>query len=350
LSTAVLLYTMRCNISCAHCSVFSGPDKHGSMELEQALDFVDGLAATPNIRYIDISGGEPMLRPNDIIAVIKRIKSLGKEVRVTSNGFWASTPQRAEVTLKKLKDAGLDAIGLSLDKWHLEFLPAGLAQNFIRACRLVGFPPIISCVVRGNPLESNGGAPQDLQALLDYYGLSHERATDLQAWGAYMESIDESSRKSFLEETIQNRLLVNWQYLSGDGRAAQLLKDEVVWTPLEETPEQSCPVAGLMPTIDQNGNLFPCCAPWVNHKNRAYAQVDSANMQASIASMRDRPALKVIREFGPRRVIKGLVEMGYTFPACNSGICNLCSQMLDRADLLEMDVAATLSVCSPDQS
>lgn len=340
MSTAVLLYTMRCNIACAHCSVLSSPDRRGAMALDQALALVDGLAAAPGVRYIDISGGEPMLHPDEVIAVIRRIKGHGKEVRLTTNGFWAATQRRAEAMLRRLKEAGLDAVGLSLDKWHLDFLPAGLARNFVDACRTVGFPPLVSCVVRGDPTDPRSGAPDDLKTLLDYYGLSRERATDLQAWGAQMDRLSGPDKSQFLAETVRTRLLVNWQYLAGEGRAAALLRDETVWTPLEQTPEEPCPIAGKMPTIDRHGNLFPCCAPWVNHKSRAYARVDGASVGPALATMRDRPALEIIRRFGPKRLMVALMARGHRFPACNSGICNQCGQMLTAVDLDEMDRAA----------
>ncbi len=340
MTTSVLLYTMRCNIACAHCSVNSGPKRQGAMNLDEALALVDGLAAQPHIRFIDISGGEPMLHPKEIEAVIRRVKSHGKGVRLTSNGFWASTPKRAEAVLRRLKEAGLDSIGLSLDKWHLEFLPANLARCFVDACRIVGFPPLVSCVVRGSANDAATGAPQELKSLLDYYGLAAERATDLNDWGAYMDSLSESERSAFLEETIQKRLLVNWQFLTGEGRAAARLMSEVDTALLSQTPQTPCPVAGRMPTIDQAGRLFPCCAPWVNYADRAFAKVSGATVGAEVAAMETRPSLQVIRRWGPKRLMLELMARGHSFPERNSGICNLCGQMLEQVDLSTLDAAA----------
>lgn len=342
MTTSVLLYTMRCNIACAHCSVNSGPDRSGAMDHDTALALVDGLAAQPQIRFIDISGGEPMLHPDEIEAIIRRVKSHGKGIRLTSNGFWASTPKRAEAMLRRLKQAGLDSVGLSLDKWHLEFLPANLARHFIDACRLVGFPPLVSCVLRGSAAEaaSGNGAPLELRSLLDYYGLAGERATDLNSWGDHMESLDEVARTDFLKETIAERLLVNWQFLTGEGRAAARLRSEIASTPLSETPMTPCPVAGRMPTIDQAGRLFPCCAPWVNYTNRAYAKVTGATVGRAVAEMEQRPALRVIRRWGPKRLMLELLARGHSFPQQNSGICNLCGHMLKSVDLDTLDAAA----------
>jgi hypothetical protein len=340
MNTSVLLYTMRCNIACAHCSVNSGPGRRGHMELERACAYVDELSGMPEIQFIDISGGEPMLHPVEILALIQHIKLCGKSVRLTTNGFWAATPQRAEEMLHRLKDAGLDAVGLSLDKWHLEFLPAGIARNFVDAARTVGFPPLVSCVVQGTSANARPGAPEDLRLLLDYYGLGQERATDLTEWGRHMDRLDPSARADFFAQTVRDRLLVNWQYLSGEGRAAEKLRDEVVWLPLAETPRERCGIAGRMPTLDHEGRLFPCCAPWVNKPDRAYARVAPADLPDAIRQMEQRPALAVIRRWGPKRLMLALMARGHRFPTHNSGICNLCSQMLESADLAELDLAA----------
>ncbi|SOC03435.1 radical SAM protein [Rhodobacter maris] len=339
MSTAVLLYTMRCNIACAHCSVHSGPGRRGEMDLERARAYVDQLAAMPEIRFIDISGGEPMLHPQEVTALIEHIKRRGKSVRLTTNGFWAATPRRAEEMLRHLKAAGLDAVGLSLDKWHLDYLPASIARNYVDAARVVGFAPLVSCVVRGDCADPRAGAPEDLRVLLDFYGLGEERATDLNDWGRYMDSLAPEARAEFLAETIRERLLVNWQYLTGEGRAAEKLHKEVVWRPLSATPEERCSVAGRMPTVDQDGRLFPCCAPWVNHPERAYAAPPGRLGQA-IHEMEARPALRVIRQWGPKRLMLALIARGHSFPRDNSGICNLCGQMLATADLEELDRAA----------
>ena len=349
MTTAVLLYTMRCNIACAHCSVASGPDRIGRMERDDALALVDSLGRMRQVRYIDISGGEPLLHPDEICEIIQRIKGHGKQVRVTTNGYWASAPGRAETMLRRLKAAGLDGVGLSLDKWHLDFLPAKIARHFVDACRVVGFPPLVSCVVRG-PRRTlvDGSAPQDLRTLLDFYGLGQERATDLHAWGMHLDKLTDDQREDFVQETVRTRLLVNWQYLTGEGRAAEALSHEVERELTDDTPEEACPIAGHMPTIDQEGRLFPCCAPWVNHTDRAYARVRPETAQAEIERMASRPALRVIRRYGPKRLMTSLQRRGLDFPADNSGICNLCGQMLKRANLEELDAAATDVICESE--
>ena len=79
---------------------------------------------------------------------------------------------------------------------------------------------------------------------------------------------------------------------------------------------------------------------WVNHRARAYARVSPETVDAEIARMENRPALKVIRCYGSKRLLLSLQRRGMTFPVENSGICNLCGQMLERASLEELNEAA----------
>jgi hypothetical protein len=95
-----------------------------------------------------------------------------------------------------------------------------------------------------------------------------------------------------------------------------------------------------MPTIDHAGWVFPCCALRVNHPGRAYANVTSDTLSRDIRAMQARPALKVPRRWGSKRLMGALMARGHVFRACNSGIRNQCGQMLGRVDLAEMDRAA----------
>jgi hypothetical protein len=244
MTTAVPLYTMRCKIACAHCSVNFGPGRRGAMAPDVARAGVDALATMPDVRYIDLSGGEPLLHPDEIMDLIGRIKAQVKSARLTTNGFWAASPQRGAKMLRRLKAAGLDAVGLSLDKWHLDFPPAGVARHFSDAARATGFAPLVSCVVGGSFADPRPGASEELTALLDYCVLSRKRATDLLAWERHMDGLDPAAKEAFLADIIRGRLLVNWQYLTGEGRAAEMPRHETDWRTPDATPDEHCGIAG----------------------------------------------------------------------------------------------------------
>src|SRR5262245_13009048 len=141
MDTAVLLYTMNCNIDCAHCSVDSHRHRPERMTLDQARALVRGLCDVPDIKFIDITGGEPLLYPKEIKELAKLAKEQGKQVRVVSNGFWAASVERAEKVIREMRDAGVESIGISIDEWHLKHLRPAMIHNYIAGCRRGGMQP-----------------------------------------------------------------------------------------------------------------------------------------------------------------------------------------------------------------
>ena len=72
------------------------------MDLALALSLVESLAKVADIQYIDLSGGEPLLHPDDVCEIVRHVKACGKQSRLTTNGYWASSPSRAEAMLRSL--------------------------------------------------------------------------------------------------------------------------------------------------------------------------------------------------------------------------------------------------------
>jgi hypothetical protein len=336
MNVAVLLYTIRCNIACAHCSVNAGPGRKKKMSLSRAYELVDGLTTLSNIEFIDISGGEVTLFLNEILQLAGYIRDHGKKVRITTNGFWARSPKRAVSHLQQMKDAGVDDVGLSIDSWHFDHLPPDIATNYVVACRELGIQPLVSCVL---PVSAEmvppGKAPIELREILELYGLGNERATDMETWHAYRENLKGEARAAFDAESLEERLLVNWQSLAAEGRARELA-DLVPTRSMSESPMQRCSAAGLMPTFDQEGRLFPCCSPWVNHPDHAFGPVDRESLQHAVRFMASSAVMRVMRQYGPKALIVALERRGMQFPQQFAGMCNLCGMLLERLTLTEL--------------
>jgi len=336
MTVAVLLYTMRCNIACAHCSVYSGPKRTEKMTLDQAYELVNALSALPDIEFIDISGGEVTLYMDEVLQVAAYIRERGKLVRITTNGFWARTPNSSVSSLRQMKDAGINEVGLSVDRWHLESLPAEIAFNYVTACRELRMQPYISCVL---PVDSiaipEGKAPIELRELLVQCGLGNERATDMRTWYQHLDTLKGEARASFIEESLDVRLLVNWNPLATEGRAKEL-SNIAPSRKLTEYSMERCTAAGRMPTVDHNSRLFPCCSPWVNHPEHAFGSVDRASLPHAINSMASSAVMRVIRCYGPQMLVEALKKRGEQVPEHFSGICNLCGLLLDKLTMPEL--------------
>ncbi|MET9346983.1 radical SAM protein [Streptomyces termitum] len=79
--------TFRCNSLCGYCNVWQDDKFKGYEELtlEQGRLILDELHAL-GVRYVDFTGGEPVLHPH-VDGIVQYAKKLGMTVEITSNGI-----------------------------------------------------------------------------------------------------------------------------------------------------------------------------------------------------------------------------------------------------------------------
>jgi radical SAM protein with 4Fe4S-binding SPASM domain len=135
--------TRRCNLRCAHCYLDAGTRRSGG-PAELGTDEVKGLlqriAELSDETMVVLTGGEPMMRP-DIFAIAEAAARLGLMVVVGTNGTLLN-----ERRVAKLMDAGVRAVGISLDSldpaYHDGFrgMPGAWEKALagIDACRRAG--------------------------------------------------------------------------------------------------------------------------------------------------------------------------------------------------------------------
>lgn len=116
-----IMVTRRCNMACAHCSVESNPRvADPDPTLEELLDRVRQAAAA-GVGSILVTGGEPMIRRPEVLAVLEESRAACMKNSMTTNGFWGRTPDGSREVLDALLKAGLDALTVSYDRYHAEF-------------------------------------------------------------------------------------------------------------------------------------------------------------------------------------------------------------------------------------
>lgn len=141
-----LILTERCNISCRHCWFSSGPEKGREMSLSEAEAYIDQAREIPSVRYISFTGGEPLLLPERLVKLVRYASERGLHTECVTNSFWASTESSAERMLRRLRDAGLEVINLSVDDFHQSHIPFERVLNGYRAARRLGLKVVIMCV------------------------------------------------------------------------------------------------------------------------------------------------------------------------------------------------------------
>lgn len=101
--------TLKCNLKCAHCYINASSKAPSSMlSTEEAKKLIDQIAEISRPLLI-LSGGEPLLR-EDIFEIIRYGKEKGFKIGLGSNGILID-----DGTARKLKEAGVDTVSISLD-------------------------------------------------------------------------------------------------------------------------------------------------------------------------------------------------------------------------------------------
>ncbi len=84
--------TYACNLACAHCLSSSGRRDPAELSTEEAAGLIDEMAAL-KIFYVNIGGGEPMIR-GDFFELVEHATASGVGVKFSTNGT-RLTPERA---------------------------------------------------------------------------------------------------------------------------------------------------------------------------------------------------------------------------------------------------------------
>ncbi len=100
--------TNRCNLRCRHCCFDSGNTRMDELGFEDLQKVLRDAKEAGAWRF-DMTGGEALLR-KDAFDIIKYGKERGYRIELLSNGLLLS-----QNTVDRLKEIGLDAVGISLD-------------------------------------------------------------------------------------------------------------------------------------------------------------------------------------------------------------------------------------------
>lgn len=280
-----LMVTRRCDMACSHCSVASGP--HIKDEpTEESLLHVLQEAAAAGVRVVTLTGGEPMLREEVLLRLLRECRKLGLGSRVVSDGFWGKTPADARNRLQALRKAGLGLLTLSHDRYHGAFQDHHPVLNIARAAEDLLFRIDIHLV--------RGADDSDLARLVEpFQGLKHVRLRfyDLQPVG-------------------RARLLTGETFRGEVGGFCS-----------------SC----AFPAVTDDGRLLACNGPAYFSRPGSPLQVGSMK-DSPLRILLERhwsdPVLDTIRTFGPARLRDELSRIPgfeqFPFKDRYSGMCDVC--------------------------
>ncbi|MGD0495687.1 MAG: radical SAM protein [Candidatus Bathyarchaeia archaeon] len=129
-----LALTTRCNSQCVYCQADAGPWRNEVMDVRDAHNYLTEAVKVADLKSFMVFGGEPMLYPTAAIAIFKKAQQLKiPSIDMLTNGIWGRDKETAERLAKKLKNAGLNTLGISVDAFHLEHIPLEYPRNAAQA-------------------------------------------------------------------------------------------------------------------------------------------------------------------------------------------------------------------------
>ena len=134
-----IMANYRCNAACRHCLYACSPRRGGGYITAENARKACALLAEAGCRSLHIGGGEPFLDFDGLLGLVREIKRAGISLSfIETNAFWAASEDRVKARLDALAAAGVDALCISLDPFHAEFVPVGRPLFLAEMCGRAG--------------------------------------------------------------------------------------------------------------------------------------------------------------------------------------------------------------------
>ena len=130
-----------CTGRCKHCSEGEHTLCGECIDPQIASDAVRKIAKEYDIKTVMTFGGEPLLYPETVYAIMDAAKRLNIEKRqVITNGYFSKDPERVEKVAKMLAECGVNDLLLSVDAFHQETIPLEAVKSFAYEVKRCGVP------------------------------------------------------------------------------------------------------------------------------------------------------------------------------------------------------------------
>ncbi len=124
-----------CTAACRHCMFASSPDcPHEFMTADMA-EKLASLLAEAGTTSVHIGGGEPFLHFPSLCITIEALHRYGIGIDyIETNGFWAAKEEFVRDRLRTLREMGVDTVMVSVDPFHIEYVPL---ERVLLLCHLL---------------------------------------------------------------------------------------------------------------------------------------------------------------------------------------------------------------------
>lgn len=320
-----VLTTDQCTAACDHCCMNSSPDRKDRLSLDHLKRGIDQLEALGELGVVVFAGGEPLLTKNTLLEAIKYCFDRGVATRLVTSCSWGVTSSKAETIVRQLRDAGLREINLSVDDYHLPFIPFEHVKNVWDASHGVGFSSVViacnsHCESTITPEWVEDKLNRKLPRSYDDLGI---RLPDLPA-----------------PEEDGTRYLISNSKIQILGRGKEALDSSVVRLPeSQDALDTPCQWAVRSPAISPRGDLLACCGHEVGSNSFLnFGSLEEADATQLLSDACDDVLVVGVSTIGPYALLK--FAQSYE-PDLHAGrefrsVCEVCSVVTDDEKVVKV--------------
>ena len=133
--------TYACTGRCKHCSEGDHTNCGEHIDPQIAADAVRKIAAEYEIKTVMTFGGEPLLYPDAVYAIMTAAKELNiPKCQIITNGYFSKNTDKIREVAEQLAVCGVNDLLLSVDAFHQETIPLCLVKQFASEAKACGIP------------------------------------------------------------------------------------------------------------------------------------------------------------------------------------------------------------------
>ena len=133
--------TYACTGRCKHCSEGDHKPCGTHIDPQVAADAVKKITSAYGIKTVMTFGGEPLLYPEAVYAVMRAAKESGVVHRqIITNGYFSKNAEQIREVVRRLSEAGVNDLRLSADAFHQEYIPLEPVKLFAAEAKNAGIP------------------------------------------------------------------------------------------------------------------------------------------------------------------------------------------------------------------
>ena len=133
--------TYACTGRCKHCSEGDHTSCGERIDPKIAADAVRKIATEYDIKTVMTFGGEPLLYPAAVYAIMSAAQELNIPKRqVITNGYFSRNADKIRDVAERLAACGVNDLLLSVDAFHQETIPLNVVRQFAAEAKKCGIP------------------------------------------------------------------------------------------------------------------------------------------------------------------------------------------------------------------